>query len=146
MDKGFLTENVKLVKVSDAAIAGTSAVNGASVDLGGDGGGWDGVVFLSSIGTAAANNLMKVQGSDDNSSFADLASSEVDTGATDKNQYVDIQRPQHRYLRPVLTRGTSTTVEAVWALLYRGTSRPVSQDVAGTLYGKRLVSPAAGTA
>ncbi len=146
MNNGFLTENCKLVKLSDTVAGGTSTVNGASVDLGADGGGWDGVLFFASIGTAAANNLLKAQGSDDNSSFADLADSEVDTGATDKNQYVDLLRPKHRYNRPVLTRGTSTTVEAVWALLYRGTVRPVAQDVAGTLFGKRLASPAAGTA
>lgn len=151
MDPGFLCEQVKITKVADAAGAGTTAVNGAGVDMQADGG-WDAVLFLTSYGTPAANNLMKAQQSDDDASaddYTDIAGSEVDaSGASDEDQWLDIQRPRKRYVRPVVQRGTSSTCENIWAIQYRG-RKVVSSAinlVSGTIYGKKLYHPDEGTA
>ena len=55
--QGLLSERVKITKVLDYTGAGTSATNTSSVDMAG----YDGVVFITSFGTAAANNVMKAQ-------------------------------------------------------------------------------------
>ena len=144
----FLTDQTKLLKVADAAAGATTTVTGAAVDMQADGG-WDGVVFLTSLGTAAADNIMKVQQSDDDAAtdaYSDLADSGVPVGASDEDQFIDIQEPAKRYLRPVITRGTSSTVENIWAILYRGRKLPFDNVLAGTINGVQLNRPAEGTA
>lgn len=140
----LLSESLKLVKVADPSADGTSLVNGASVDMAADGG-WDGVVFLTSFGTAAAGNAIHAETSDDDSTFNDLAGSEVNVGASDEDQFIDIVRPKERYLRAAALRGTSSTLGDIWALLYRGRTLPHNNVTAGTINGVQLVSPAEGT-
>jgi hypothetical protein len=144
----FLTESCFLTKVSDPTTAGTSDVTGASVDMAAHGG-FEGVCFFSSFGTAAAGNFLKAQQSSDDGvadGFSDLEGSAVDPGASDEDQFVDIVRPLKRYLRPVAIRGTSSALGDVWALLYRGSTIPVVNVIAGTINGVKLLSPAEGTA
>jgi hypothetical protein len=145
---GFLTEYCKLTKVADHTAAATTDVTSSSVDMQG----WDGVVFFTSYGTAAADNLIHIeQSSDDGSSdtFTDVAGSEVNaSGASDEDQFVDILRPEERYLRCIAVRGTSSTCESIWALQYRGRKAPFASSpnlTSGTIYGNRLQSPVAGT-
>jgi hypothetical protein len=52
-----LSETVKIIKVADHSAAGTSAVTSAVVDTAGH----RGCLFLTSFGTAAANNTVKAQ-------------------------------------------------------------------------------------
>ena len=144
----YLTDNVKLLKVADAAGANTTEVAGASVDMQADGG-WDGCLFLTSLGTPAANNIMKAQQSDDDGvadGFSDLADSAVPVSTSDEDQFIDIREPAKRYLKPIITRGTSTTVENIWAILYRGRELPHNNVLAGTIQGVQLNRPAEGTA
>lgn len=146
--QGFLTENVKITKVKDPTTDGTSAAEGASVDMAADGG-FDGVVFMTSVSTAAANNTLKAQqSSDDGASdgFSDIEESAVDVGASDEDLVLDIQQPQKRYVKPVVVRGTSTVLGDIWAIQYRGRRLPTSFAAAGTLALKQLYRPDEGTA
>lgn len=148
---GFLTEQVKITKVADAATAATSDVTGTGVDMQD----WDGVVFFTSFGTAAADNLLHVEESSDNGSsdaYTDVEGSEVGAGASDEDQFVDILRHGSggtaRYLRPVALRGTSSTCGDIWAIQYRGRKSPFASTpnlTSGTIYGNRLLNPVAGT-
>lgn len=140
--RGFLSENVKLVKVKDHTADGTTAVTSDSVDTQG----YDGVMFLTSFGTAATGNTLKVQHSTDDSSFSDLLGTSTTSGSSDEDVFVDIHKPQARYLRCVSARGTSTTQESVWAILYHARSLPVDNTTTGTIAGEAHLSPAAGTA
>ncbi len=144
----FLSHDVKLTKVADAATAATSAINSASVDMASDGG-WENVMFFTSFATAAANNLIHAESSNDNGvsdAFADIAGSEVDaSGASDEDQYIDIARPPGRYVRCVALRGTSTACGDIWAIQYNGRNRPQVNEISGTIYGKRISDPANGT-
>ena len=148
---GFITEHCKLIKLADYASAATSAVNGAGVDMQADGG-WDGVLFFGSFGTAAADNFLKAQQSDDDGSsdgYSDLAGSAGTPGSSDEDAWLDIQLPRKRYVRPVAVRTTSTTLENLWALVYRGKKLPLASTVnviSGTIYGKQLYHPDEGTA
>lgn len=138
-----LSENVKITKVSATVTAGTSAVECAVVDMQG----YNGVVFVASIGTAAADNGVKAQqgAASDLSDDADLLGTQILSDGTQKEFVLDVYRPEKRYLRPVIIRATSTTVEAVWAIQYAGTKRP-EVNVTAAQAAELHVSPAEGTA
>lgn len=146
--QGLLTENFRITKVKDPTTAGTSDVTSDSVDMAADGG-WDNVAFLTSYGTAAANNLMHAESSSDDGdadTFADIAGSELDlAGASDEDQIIDIAHPPERYVRVVAQCGTSTTVGDIWAIQYNGKKLPISPDITGTIQVQQLVAPATGT-
>lgn len=144
----YLTDQIKLLKVADAATAATSAVTSSAVDMQADGG-WDGCLFFTSLGTAAADNIMKAQQSDDDAvddAYSDLEDSGVPVGASDEDQFMDIQEPAKRYLKAVVTRGTSSTCGDIWAVLYRGRKLPFNNVLAGTINGVQLTRPDEGTA
>jgi len=141
----LLSENALFTKVADYASAATSDVTSASVDMTD----YDSVIFLISYGTPAANNLIHAEcSSDDGSSdtFADLEGSEVDlSGASDEDQWLEIHQPPERYVRCVAQRGTSSTLENIWAIQFNAKSIPTDNLTSGTIYGKSIVQPAEGT-
>lgn len=147
---GYLTDNVKITKLADHTPAGTTDVESASVDMAEDGG-YDGVVFVTSFGTAAANNSLKAQQSSDDGSaddFGDLEGTGVVTGTSPsyEDTVLDIFRPTKRYVRAVAVVDTSSTVESIWAIRYRSRDLPVTNTVSGTLLAEKHSSPAEGTA
>lgn len=141
-----LSNHVKITKVKDHSAAATSDVTSDGVDMAG----WDGCLFLTSFGTAAAGNSLKAQQAADSGGspddFSDLAGTSVVSGTSDEDVWIDIYRPRKRYLKVVATRGTSSTLESVWAIQYRGRKAPVSNVLSGTIIGEAHVSPAEGTA
>jgi len=146
--RGFISGRTKLVKVADHSTAATSAVNSASVDMAQDGG-WNGVMFFTSFGTAAANNTLNLaQSSDDGSAddFTDLTGSSVASGSSDEDVWIDCYRPEKRYVRAEAARGTSSTLESVWALLYEPRNIPADNTTSGTIAGEAHATPAEGTA
>ena len=137
-----LSSECKFTKVKDHSAAATSAVNSDSVDMSG----WDGVVFLTSFGTAATDNTANGATSSDDSTFNDLLDTETGATASDEDIWLDIYKPLERYLRLEVVRGTSTTLESIWAIQYRGRKMPVDNTTTGTIIGEAHVSPAEGTA
>lgn len=141
---GYLSDNLTLTKVSDHTTAGTSDVTSSSVDMAN----YTGVVFLTSFGTAATNNDCHIeQSSDDGSSdsFADLTGTDTTAGSSDEDVWIDMRNPRERYLRMICERGTSSTLESVWAFRYGGRSLPVDNTTTGTINGEQHNSPAEGT-
>lgn len=142
---GYLSQNVKVIKVADAAGAATSAVNGAGIDMANA----EGVLFVTSFGTPASNNSIKSQQSDDDGAaddYTDLTGTSVGVGASDEDVYVDVIRPKKRYVRPVVSRGTSSALGDIWAIVYGLRSVPYTNTVSGTQAGETHHSPAEGTA
>ena len=140
-----LSSEVKLTKVEDHTAAGTTDVDSASVDMAG----FEGVLFLTSFGTAATNNYISVQTSSDDGSadtFTDLTGTKVGATASDEDVWVDVLRPRERYLRVHVELGTSSTVESIWAIQYGPRKLPVDNTTTGTIIGEAWVSPAEGTA
>ena len=145
MIDGYLTDNVKITKVKDHSAADTASVACTGVDMAG----YDGVLFLTSFGTANANNVLKVQqSSDDGSSDAydDLLGTSVASGSSDEDVWYDLTRPGKQYVRPYVVRGTSSTLESVWAVQYKARAKPITNSVSGTIIGEQGNALAEGTA
>lgn len=145
---GLLSSRVKLIKVKDHTADGTSAVNGDGVDMD-QNGGYAGVMFFTSFGTAATGNILNAaQSSDDGSAddYTDLTGTAVSSGSSDEDVWLDIYKPTKRYVRPEVARGTSSTLESMWAILYEPRNMPVDNTTTGTINGEAHVSPAEGAA
>jgi hypothetical protein len=109
-------------------------------------GGFDSVCFVTSFGTAASGNTAEVSQSSDDSSFSDLAGTNVTSGSSDEDVFVDVKRVEKRYVRLEVARGTSSTLESIWAILYNAKNVPVDNTTTGTIAGEQHASPAEGTA
>lgn len=144
----FLSERIKIIKVEDHTTAGTSAVESAGVDMD-QSGGFGGVMFITSVGTPASNNTVNAQASDDDGSaddYGDITGTSVTSGSSDEEVYVDVKHPPKRWVRLEAARGTSTTLESIWAILYDPRSEPVDNTTSGTIAGEAHLAPAEGTA
>lgn len=145
MARNFLSR-CKLVKLADHTANGTTDVTTSIIDTAG----YQGVVFFTSVGTAAADVSVKIQQNTANQTtgMADLEGSSVVSGHSPSNEdmIVEVHRPQERYLQAVVTRTTSTTCESVWAALYDGSPGVAGNSVSGTQLAELLASPAEGTA
>ena len=141
---GQLSQIVKLIKVKDHSSAATSAVTSDIVDTQG----YEGVLFVTSFGTAAADNTLKLQQDTDSAggTMADLEGTSVASGSSDEDVWIDIYKPRERYVRAVAARGTSSTLESIWASLYNPREMPVDNTTTGTIIGEAHTSPAEGTA
>lgn len=142
---GLLSENIKIVKIGDHSTADTSTVASSAIDTQGYGG----VLILSSFGTANSGNLVKAQYSDDDGStdaYSDVVGTSTTSGSSDEDVWLEIKRPAKRYVKAIYTRGSSSTLESIYALLYNPTSLPVDNTTTGTITGEAHVQPAEGTA
>lgn len=138
-----LSDRIKITKVSDPTIAGTTAVESTAVDMAGYGG----VLFLTSFGTAAANNtILASQDVASGGSFTDLLGTSVTSGTSDEDVWLDIVAPRKRYVRVEIARGTSTTLGDIWAIQYGPAAEPVDNTTSGTIVGEAHLAPAEGTA
>lgn len=137
-----LSNHVKITKVQDHTAAGTTAVNSTGVDMAG----YEGVLFVTSFGTAASGNTLEAAQSADDSTYNDLAGTSVTSGTSDEDVWIDVYRPIDRYVRVEAARGTSSTLESIWAIQYGGRVQPVDNTTSGTIIGEAHVSPAEGTA
>jgi hypothetical protein len=137
-----LSAGVKITKVEELTANGTSAIESASVDMSG----YEGVLFITNIITAAANNTIKASQSSDDSTFADLLGTSVASGTSDEVCWLDILHPTDRYVRCEVARGTSTVVSEIYAIQYGAHKQPVDNTTTGTIAGEAHVSPAEGTA
>lgn len=146
---GFLADAVKITKVADATAAGTTAINSASVDMSG----YDGCMFLTTVGAIVAGGVQSIKAQQDIVSgmgaAADLAGTNITVADDDDNQvfWLDVKRPRERYLRLVVSRATqNSTWGEIYAIRYRGRSFPISNNVLDTITGEKHESPAEGTA
>ena len=149
--------NAYYANASNTVAAGVTNVNCASYDLVGSfGGPFDNFQAIATLGalSASQNTILKLQGCNDNATWVDLVNTHqgppLDT-ASGQLLIVDVFRPQVRYIRPVVMRGTANAVIAsVTIIAYNAHSLPVTtQDatvavpVAGGS-GSQGVSPAPG--
>jgi len=138
-----LSNEVKITKVVDYTSSAGSAVNSSSVDMQG----YEGVLFITSLGTANASNTVNAAQSADDSTFADLEGTSVSSGSSDEDIWIDIYRPTDRYVRIEYVRsGANTTIEGGWAIQYGARYQPVDNTTSGTITGEDHVSPDEGTA
>lgn len=144
-----LSKNTKMTRVSNAVAAGTSAVNGAVIDMEG----FEGCVFVVTFGaivSGAVTSIKAQQGAaSDLSDAADLANTSVSVADDDDNQifYLDIYRPTERYIRPVVSRATqNATIDSIMAIQYGPRVKLTTHDAMTVGGGEVHAGPAEGTA
>jgi len=144
-----LSKNVKITQAitPTAGAAGTSAINGATLDMSG----FEGVLMVVTFGaivSGAVTSIKAQQGSASNmSDAADLAGTGQTIADTDDEKvfYIDLYRPEKRYVRLVVSRGTqNATVASAEYIQYGAHNRPTSH--ASGVSGETQVSPSEGTA
>lgn len=145
----MFSENIKIVRVANAAAAAQTDVDGSCVDTAG----FDGVVFLALMGTITTGAVvsMKAQTCSDigGSNPTDLAGTAVAIADDQDNKVarLEIYRPQQQFVRPRLSRATqNAVVDGIIAILFKGRVAPVVQDATLIATSKILGSPDTGTA
>jgi hypothetical protein len=138
--QNFLSEEVKITSVAAVATA-TSTVTSSAIDMAG----YDGALLIVRLGSPAVNNNIRWSQCDTTGgSYADIEGTLVGNHATDNPLVVDLKRPREQFLKYVITRGTTTTVDSVVVIQYKAKNKAVSQP-SGTQI-ERHQSPAEGTA
>ncbi len=127
----FLKE-VKIVRCSNGASAGTSLVTSSAVDMNG----YQAVAFVASLGTVVDASVLTLTAYENTSNSASGGTA-ISGGATspltastssNTDLVVDCVRPADRYVYCTLARtAQNATVNAIYALLYRAQQIPVSQ-------------------
>jgi len=116
--------------------------------------GYEGVCFIIAMGAIAATSVVtaKLQQSSDDGvadGYSDLAGTAkvIAAGNALLTTYLDIYRPQKRYVKLIITIGTDTAaVNSVVAVLYDPRKYPVSHDATLCGGGEFHASPDEGTA
>lgn len=132
----ILSKNIKLDVVEAAGAAGSTDLTSDSVDMAG----FDGVLFIAHLGTLTAGQVtaLRSQHSADDSTFGDIADGATGNAADgdgNKLLFVDVYRPQKRYVRVILDRATANAVlNGIIAIQYCGDKAPfthadISQSV-----------------
>ena len=135
-----LSNAVKINLGGATTAAGTTTVTGSTIDMQG----YEGVLFIAKFGTAATDNTLKAaQGAaSDMSDAADLLGTSVGVGASDELVWLDIYRPRERYVRALALRGTSTTLDSLWAIQYGARSKNQDNSTTGTIALGQFTAPA----
>lgn len=122
-----------LVNVPIAATAaGTTTINGTSQYIGA--GQFASVRYVCVLGalTATQQTVLKIQGSNDNATWVDLAGTHAGPPADADSGYTlvsDAFQPGYAYVRPVVARGTANAViQCVIGDYYLANVEPVTPD------------------
>lgn len=135
--KTFLSDQVKtsIAVTPTAGAAGTSGINGATLDTAGFDGCLISVLFGTITSTAATSIKVQTGDASDMSDAADLTGTSITIADTDDGTLalIDVNHSPERYLRLVVDRGTANAVVAgAIYQQYRARYEPVTQhaDVA----------------
>jgi hypothetical protein len=131
LGQGYLSENLKIDAVSGYTAAGTSPITATGVDCAG----YDGVMFLAQIGTAADGNYLTAGFAAADSGYTPNTAARVISGTSPSQEILvlDILRPSARFVNAIMTLGTSSTIVGIWAIRYRSRALPVTNTLSGTL-------------
>lgn len=120
--------------------AGTTAINGAIIDMAG----YDGLLILVTFGAIVATAVTSIKAQQGEASNLSDAADLLGTGQTiadtddEKTFYIDIPKPRERYIRLVVSRGTANaTVADALYIQYRKRSTGAAShgtNVAGELH------------
>ncbi len=136
-----LLHDVKITTFAAVATGTTTITQTTGLDMAG----FDGCLFIIRLGSPATNNNIRVSQCDTvGGTYADLAGTLVGNSATDNPLVVDVYRPKEQFLKYVVTRGTTTTIDTIVAIQYNARNRPTTQP-SGT-QSEAYNWPAEGTA
>lgn len=139
-----LMNNVKITLVKAAQIEAGTDVTTDIIDMAG----FEGVVFFGTIATANTANYIYAQQdtASNGATMADLAGTKVVAAANGQVVWLDIYKPEKRYVRAYIERGGANTATGdFYAIQYQGRKGLISNLVANKLIGEIHISPAEGT-
>ncbi len=131
---GFL-EAIRVDRIANAGTAGTGTTTSSAVTMGR----YEGVLFIASIGAIVATGTvyMKIQGSNDNSTYVDvyndrgeqLKTASFDDTGDNGLLMIDIGRAKtYKYYKALVVAATANvTVEGIYAFKSGGNDLPVDQ-------------------
>jgi hypothetical protein len=139
--------NLKVIQATTATAgaAGTTAVNGATVDMAN----FEEIMILVPFGAIVSGAVTSIKWQEGSTTIptTDVAGTNITVADTedDTTKVLRIIKPRSRYGRVVVTRGTqNATVGAIYYILSGDRTLPAIDDT--TVVGETHVSPAAGTA
>ncbi len=136
----MLIDDCKVTTVASVA-TGTSTITGTALDMQG----YTGALFIVRLGSPATNNNLRVSQCDTTGgSYADLLGTLVGNHATNNPLIVDVYRPKEQFLKYVVTRGTTSTIDIVTIIQYGARNKPATQP-SGT-DAEKFINVAEGTA
>lgn len=132
-----LLKNIKLTRVMNDVVAGTTEQKSSVIDMQG----YDGVIFVLLVGditstcvlTATVNqNTANSTSSPSPTAIANAVVGPITAGASDNDNgvyVIDVYRPVDRYVFLDITRTTANAViDGVIAIQYCGIHKPTTQD------------------
>ncbi len=146
--KSVKTLRLKVDGTNWTGSAGTSDLTSEYVDTQG----YEGARFICGFGTitsSAVTNTKVQQCDSSGGSYADLEGTAQTVADDDDNQMVitEIVKPQERYLKHVIDRGTANAVvDFLIVELFGPVKEPVSSDTTTVVGTETHISPAEGTA
>lgn len=136
-----LLDDCKITTFAPTATGTTTITQSTAIDMSG----FEGAILIVRLGSPATNNNIRVSQCDTTGgTYADLTGTLVGNNATDNPLVVDIFRPKEQFLKYVVTRGTTTTIDTILWIQYNARNRPVTQP-SGT-QSEKYNWPAEGTA
>lgn len=122
--KGYLTDEARIERVSNAVADGTSTVNSSAVT--GDDLGTASISFLILAGAVTAACSAKLQESDDGTTWSDVSGSNTNIAATDDNKVIVLSagQPLKTHYRCVVTRTGSMAIDGILAVVHRTRTKP----------------------
>ncbi len=140
---------VSTAVTSAAGVAGTADINGSIIDMAG----FDSVMAIVRMGVITANAVTSIKWQQDTDAaggtMADLEGTAMTIADDDDDQIfvTELVKPQERYVRLVVDRGTANAVVASAEYIrYSARKAPVVQNVTDLVTYELNVSPAEGTA
>lgn len=128
-------------------VAGTNDINGAILDMQG----FESVMAIVTFGTITGGAVTSIKMQQDTAAGMGTAADLLGTGQTiadtdgEKTFYIDLVKPQERYVRLVVDRGTQNAVVASATYLqYNGVKAPSTHGT--NVSGETHISVAEGTA
>jgi len=135
----MLLDDTKIT-VEAPTVTGTTTIDSTAYDMAG----FAEIVFIVRLGSPAANNNIRArQDVASGGAFADLQGTLVGS-ATLNQQMVSVSRPGKQFVRCRVTRGTTTTIDAIIVIQTRARTRPAVQPA--TAIFETWVGPPEGTA
>lgn len=135
-----LSKNIKITKIKAGQSTATTEVVSDVVDMQG----YEGVIFITTIGSANAGNYLKAK-QDKAASMSDgvdLAGKKIVATAANQVVWLDIYRPTERYLTANIIRAGATTVTGdIYAIQYEGNKFPETNIITDVILGELLISP-----
>ncbi len=126
----LILEGNQIIPLAAATTGATSELLGASLDLAGDGQPVDQAVIFTEVAVANAGNNVRLQGSNDNTNWSDIAGSRRVVTAANQTIAHEIVNPRFRYFRQAFVRAGASTAVGEQKAIKRCKSAPVSQRAA----------------